>query len=76
MKARLLLAVSGLLLMLPACSHMEHKENVAAKSYNDGLDHAYMNKVERSSRLTGVDVVWINPPRLVDTKAKPDDGHH
>jgi hypothetical protein len=74
MNIRLVLAVSGLLLMLPACSHMEHKENVAAKTYNDGLDHAYMDKVQRASAHQGIDIVWINPPRLQDTKAKTD-GH-
>ena len=70
MKIRLILAASALTMLLPACGHMEHKEGLAASQYNDGYDHAYMDKVERAAQTTGTQIIWINPP-----KAKTTDGH-
>ena len=70
MKIRLLLAACALTTLLGACSTTGNTL-ASAPSYNDGYDHAYMNRVEKAAQATGTQIIWINPP-----KAKTSDGRH
>lgn len=40
--------------------------SLATKSSAQAVDQAYVAKVETLARHRGVDVHWVNPPRVVD----------
>ena len=43
----------------------------AAPRHADGVDEAFMARIEREARRTNTAVVWFNPPRK--RAARPDD---
>lgn len=72
MKAILLLPIVAAL-GLAACASTGGERQLAAdklrvESERDGVDYAYMERVNRDARKRGIVVQWVNPPQY---RAKP-----
>lgn len=65
--ARTLAPLALASLLLAACaSHPQTASRPAGSGSDATVDATYVDAVNRASRLSGVKVVWINPPREVD----------
>ncbi|MBD8524778.1 hypothetical protein [Pseudomarimonas arenosa] len=73
MRTRLtLLALAASVVMASGCA--TNGSRFSARNVDMSADTAYMAKVEAVARRRGVDVQWVNPPRVADRRiaAKSD----
>ena len=72
MKTRLTwLALAATLVLASGCTTTG--STYAAKNSDFRADKAYIAKVEAIARQRGVDVEWVNPPRMVDRRVARSD---
>lgn len=60
-----LLALAATTALVVGCAS-GGSSSLATKSSAQSIDQAYVSRVEALARHRGVDVHWVNPPRVVD----------
>lgn len=72
MKTRLTwLALAGTVVLASGCATTG--DSYTAKRSDMRSDRAYMAKVEAIARRRGVDIEWVNPPRIADRRVARSD---
>lgn len=56
------------LLMLTACASNGGSSLARSEAKDTDIDSRYVSRVDALARDRGVDVIWVNPPRVKDRR--------